>query len=363
MNNPKYMRIFPILLVLLGLSIPKAFAQLPPHISSDWSLNSDRFQLKVPGLKPAKYGEGEQAIDLLADPDGENWKAIELLSTDSLYARKVFKVNKKPYTGSIHAIHPKTTVAFMAHFMDGKLHGNFITQKPGGMVITKNYAKGILQLIYYDDPRIPKPELPKPDTTKPFNGVFDQPVKKPILYFYPTEKQAISVHLDLPESSILYTYPRYTPAGWQMIAEPSGRLTDAATGREYYALYWEGQLPVASRLVPQGFVVAGNETADFLAEKLASIGLSAREANEFMIYWLPILDKNPYNFIQFLVNEDCHALAPLRIQPQPETMIRLWMAFQPLQQTQIVEPQVLPKYKRKGFTVVEWGGVQVRWWE
>ncbi len=50
-------------------------------------------------------------------------------------------------------------------------------------------------------------------------------------------------------------------------------------------------------------------------------------------------------------------LAPLTITPKPDTIIRLLMDFKPLQKPISVEGYNIKTPERKGFTVVEWGGV------
>ena len=39
-------------------------------------------------------------------------------------------------------------------------------------------------------------------------------------------------------------------------------------------------------------------------EKLAILGLNEREAEEFIIYWLPKLESNKYNYIRFATEEE-----------------------------------------------------------
>ena len=50
-------------------------------------------------------------------------------------------------------------------------------------------------------------------------------------------------------------------------------------------------------------------------------------------------------------------LAPLSISPKPDTVIRILMDFMPLQRPILVEGFNIRTPVRKGFTVVEWGGV------
>jgi len=109
-----------------------------------------------------------------------------------------------------------------------------------------------------------------------------------------------------------------------------------------------------------GSIVKGSETVAFLEKALAELGLNRREANEFIIYWLPQLESNPYNFIHFSTAE-YEDIAKLSITPQPQTVIRVMMVFESLEQRKTVTHQDLSKIgkSRKGFTVVEWGGKEV----
>ena len=86
------------------------------------------------------------------------------------------------------------------------------------------------------------------------------------------------------------------------------------------------------------------------------IGLNNQETNEFIQYWLPILERNKYNFIHFLVNEECNEIATLKVNPKPATTIRIYMEFYGLENFTEIKEQQLPKTERKGFTLVEWGG-------
>ena len=62
-------------------------------------------------------------------------------------------------------------------------------------------------------------------------------LRKPIIYLYPTAATSISVQLQKPEN-FTTTYPLYGD-GWRVTAQPDGKLSDAS-GKQYYALYWEG---------------------------------------------------------------------------------------------------------------------------
>ena len=182
--------------------------------------------------------------------------------------------------------------------------------------------------------------------------------KKPVIYLYPKNTTDVTVNLDF-DGKLFCTYPDYNGL-WQVTAQPDGTLTDKA-GREYYCLYWEG---VSNQsYLPKdnvGFVVKGEDTAEFLREKALTLGLTQKEANEFIIYWLPLMQDNAYNYVYFSIDEYCSA-AKLNVTPAPDTLIRFSMVWKALDKPYNISEQKLPQTpKRTGFTVVEWGGVELK---
>ena len=204
---------------------------------------------------------------------------------------------------------------------------------------------GLLLLLFMIFYRPSQSIYPGPSTTD-----------KPILYFYPEEPTVCSVSLAI-NGRLTCTYPSYE-RGWKdFTAYPDGTLI-FPDGKEYYALYWEGIQDVEWDFT-QGFSVRGEDTAAFLEWALAEQGLSPREANEFIIYWLPRMQDNPYNVISFqtgLYTEN----ASLEITPAPDALLRVFMAYYPSSSAVEIEPQSFDGFLRHGFTVVEWGGTEVK---
>lgn len=177
---------------------------------------------------------------------------------------------------------------------------------------------------------------------------------KPVIYLYPTETTDVSVEVEL-KGLFTSTYPAYND-GWTVTAKPDGTLTDAK-GREYYCLFWEALLPSADMDFSEGWCVAGKDTAAFLEEKLAELGLTDKEANEFIIYWLPRMEHNAYNLISFQTDA-YEAAAKLTVEPAPDSMLRVFMTWKSVPAKVDVEPQTIEPFVREGFTVVEWGGME-----
>lgn len=183
----------------------------------------------------------------------------------------------------------------------------------------------------------------------------EQPDLKPVIYLYPEEKEDVSVGLDYA-GNLTCTYPEYN-GKWSVTAQPDGTLTDT-TGQTYNYLYWEGENDAAYDF-SEGFCVAGSDTAAFLESALDQLGLTRREANEFIVYWLPLMQDNPYNVISFQTDAYTQA-AQLRIDPEPDTLLRVFMAWEPADAPVDIPAQELAAPERVSFTVVEWGGCRVK---
>ena len=181
---------------------------------------------------------------------------------------------------------------------------------------------------------------------------------KPIIYLYPTEETEVSVNLGKPYL-ITSSYPKYTN-GWEVIASTNGDLKDEKNDKDLYALYYENENVVDFKVQEDGFLVKGEKVAEFLEEKLSILGLTDREKEEFIIYWLPKLEVNKYNYIRFATKEEIDINMPLSINPKPDTIIRVLMTYKKLNWPIEVIEQELETPERTGFVAVEWGGTEIK---
>ena len=189
--------------------------------------------------------------------------------------------------------------------------------------------------------------------------IFGPSVDKPIIYIYPEEETEVTVELGRKDN-LTCTYPLYEDK-WEVTAKSDGTLIDEETGRTYYALYWEGiNSKRYSNKLEEGFVVKGEDTIKFLEEKLEILGLNEKEAEEFIVYWLPKMQNNKYNYIRFQTIEEINENMPLEVTPEPDTLIRVMMEWKGLNKYIEVEEQQLEKAERKDYTVVEWGGTEIK---
>lgn len=201
------------------------------------------------------------------------------------------------------------------------------------------------------NPNANVPELPKCVSDDEFD------VSKPVIYMYPEKETKVKVNLELNGGELTCTYPKYD-GSWEVIAEPNGTLF-TEDGKEYNYLYWEGTYSGENEL-SEGYCIKGEDTTEFLEVKLEELGLSRKEANEFIVYWLPRMESNKYNIISFDTKE-YEKYAELSIEPKPDNLIRVFMQFYGSDEfVDLKEPTVNETPDRNGFTVVEWGGSELK---
>ena len=179
---------------------------------------------------------------------------------------------------------------------------------------------------------------------------------KPILYLYPNEESNVSVKLNNPDN-IISSYPKYNN-GWNMRVLPNGDMYDSL-GKYYYALYWD-EIDNSKISFDTGFYVEADKAIDFLEEKLSIIGLTDKERNEFIMYWLPTLQNNGNNLIHFKLTDELQNDNKLIISPKPDSLLRVRMIVKKVNSKVEIKEQELPMLSRDGFVAVEWGGVIVK---
>jgi hypothetical protein len=184
---------------------------------------------------------------------------------------------------------------------------------------------------------------------------------KPVIYLYPEKTSEVSVKVGIDEFTA--TVPDYGQ-GWKVVAQPNGELTNLADGKKYEYLFWEGKSDRKLGL-SGGSVVAKADLEKFLGDSLPKLGLNEKEAADFREFWLPKMTATaePYVLVSFVGTHDFNKIAPLDINPKPDTVIRVFMYYQPLASKISLPAQQLTSPARNGFTVIEWGGTSSDGWQ
>lgn len=209
---------------------------------------------------------------------------------------------------------------------------------------------------------------------------------KPVILLYPQEDNT-PVHVELQLSSawdLCAVYPlgslqqtfhqhgntkqlqqleqRYV--AWSVIANACGALTDQSTQHQCDYLFWEA-LTNGSALftldLDEAFCVPRTTVATFLNDALERYGLTRRERNDCVTYWLHQLEASPWVLLQFIDQRTYNAAAQLTITPTPTTLIRVFFVFKGVQEQHHACKGKLPETRpeRRGFVAVEWGGMNL----
>ena len=179
--------------------------------------------------------------------------------------------------------------------------------------------------------------------------------KKPIIYFYPEEEMDLTVTF-VNEEMLTTTYPKYD-GGWNIHLKEDGTFTVPGSDREYYGLYYEANSDYECTF-DEGFYVTSENAASFLEEKMDYMGFTNRETDEFIMYWLPILERNGQSLVYFEQTEERNEDSPLIFSTEPDALIRTMIHIKKVDAATTIKEQVLTHYERNGFTVTEWGGVE-----
>lgn len=177
---------------------------------------------------------------------------------------------------------------------------------------------------------------------------------KPVIYLYPPKAQKVHVEV-APQGGMSVSDPAYG-SGWNVLATPESKLTNLADGKTYPYLFWEGRGGMYAT-PKQGFSVKREDVHQFLIDKLHALGLNDTETADFLEFWEPKMQAAPYYFVTFMGNGIMDNLAPLSVSPKPDTVIRVLMDFTPSEHAVPAVGYSIRTPERKGFTVVEWGGV------
>lgn len=202
---------------------------------------------------------------------------------------------------------------------------------------------------------------------------------KPAIYLYPEKPTIVEVELDrmiVPQDVI----PKYF-FKWKVLAHKDGHLIDlkpkmtdceklpngfgfeyaqnACKANNYPYIYWDGY---SLKKVPEkliGWSVKRANAEGFLRTKADEMGMNASEKSEFVRYWTKKISEYPASDfrIYFLQNEEVDNWIKLKVSPKPDSWNRIQIIITPTRPNTVSSPYPLKKIERKGFTLVEWGGM------
>ena len=174
---------------------------------------------------------------------------------------------------------------------------------------------------------------------------------KPIIYLYPEEDIDLVIKFKDSER-LMTTYPKYND-GWRVHVSKDSTIT--IDDKSYYALFFDEKANIDVKF-DEGFYVTKDNAIEFLENSLEKLGFNYKEANEFIMYWLPILEQNEQSLVYFEQTQERNVECPLEMSIIPDTFLRVIIHIKKVDGYVDITPQELETVERNGFTLVEWGG-------
>jgi hypothetical protein len=180
---------------------------------------------------------------------------------------------------------------------------------------------------------------------------FQEPweVFAPNLYLYPEAEREVTVAVSFPAGGIMTESEPPYGGGWQVRVTPEGVIN----GRYDY-LFYEALVSVPMEY-KSGWLLNGDDLEGELRTLLERLGFVGREIDDFVDYWVPLLDGSPYYAVY---PQKAESMITLDIAPAPGSVLRALFFIRPLQRRlSIPAPPMPDPFVRDGFTAVEWGVV------
>lgn len=183
---------------------------------------------------------------------------------------------------------------------------------------------------------------------------------KPVIYLYPKDTTIFNLSLNY-KGDLKMTYPPMQNNNWNVKASPNGNLWCGQKLVRY--LFWDGVMDNSQINYNQseGFILSSSQLISFFEEKLTQAGLNSMEIADFITFWIPMMQENDTVYIHFLFTEDYDQVATLNITPKPDSMLRLFMLWSPVndQLEHTITPQRIPRFNRSNNALIEWGGSEI----
>lgn len=175
---------------------------------------------------------------------------------------------------------------------------------------------------------------------------------KPNVYIYPEYSLNLSVKIELPlGGEIIKSVPKYGN-GWNIFVDTSGRIND-----QYEYLFYECDIPDVFQRT-EGWIVEKKDLTEFFKSNLEEYGFIEEEIQDFLEYWIPILDAKSYYEIFPQRKEILDQVIRLEFSHQPKSILRLFYLINGTDKpgSNLRTPDTI-HFTRRGFSVVEWGGI------
>ncbi|MBI4067454.1 hypothetical protein HY407_03650 [Candidatus Gottesmanbacteria bacterium] len=179
------------------------------------------------------------------------------------------------------------------------------------------------------------------------------------LFLYPEESSEIKI--TLPGSittAIDQKYYRRSDDGinFSLKSDTNGFITLSDGTTLDYISYDNPEISSIDSPV-EGRILNRNNLSSDLQKLAQDVGLNQKETEVFVDYFYRRLPKANYYKVSFVSDEEARLVMPWKIEPTPDTEIRLLFIFKPFLDKPNIPYQVIEKVTRSGFTALDFAGI------
>jgi hypothetical protein len=173
---------------------------------------------------------------------------------------------------------------------------------------------------------------------------------KPNIYIYPTTQLNLNVQISFPMGGeIITSIPDYGK-GWNITVDTNGLIDN-----KYRFLFYESKQPNVWQR-EQGWIIKKDNLESFFRANMAEYGFKGMEIEDFIEYWIPLLDKNEFYLIYPQTKNILYKVISLDVSIQPDNMLRLHYLIKGTNNNNInLTAPTIEGFKRDGYYITEWG--------
>ncbi len=176
-------------------------------------------------------------------------------------------------------------------------------------------------------------------------------VYKPNIYLYPKENLEICVNLSFPKGGkVIASIPEYM-SGWCVNVTSDGKIDN-----EFDYLFYESAQPNIWQRT-NGWCMEQSKLESFFKTDMANRGFAQNEINDFIEYWIPLMNEFPFYTIYPQTKEAINRVIAVDFSVQPDVFYRLFYCVKGSQTSVNLDEPFYTPFIRNGFTAVEWGVV------
>jgi len=174
-------------------------------------------------------------------------------------------------------------------------------------------------------------------------------VYKPNIYIYPEKEIDLCVSISFPKGGeVVTSIPNYAD-NWCVTIDSTGKIDNT-----YDFLFYESMQPNIWQH-NEGWCIEKSDLPVFFTENMQNIGYNTNEINDFIEYWIPILNKYEYYIIYPQSGTIINKVIKIDFSAKPQYVNRFFYLIEGCNEPFDITNSSAIKFNKNGFYVNEWG--------